>query len=111
MMFSLMRLSLNDGLNLLYDVLVDSLVNLGSVDRSGVSLVSNISLILELKLILVLCSGGIINILSTFTLNDGSGVLVVSSASLFVKDGLNLLMDFSLVTGALNDRGDFVMGV
>lgn len=111
MMFGLVRLSLNDRLNLFYDVLIHTLVYDRSVDGSRVGGVTDISLIAKIELILVLCCGSIIDVFSAVSRNGRSIVLVASGLSLFVKDRLYFLVDFRLLPSAVDDRGDLVVRV
>ena len=110
-MFGLVRLSLNDRLYLFHDVLLHTLVYYWSVNGSRVGSVTDVSLIAEVELILVLCCGSIIDVFSALSRDGRSIVLVAGGLSLFVKDRLYFLVDFRLLPVAVDDRGDLVVRV
>jgi len=110
-MLSLMSLSFDDWLYLFNDMLVYVLVDFRGVNRGGVGLFADGTLVGMLALLRVLCRHFLGDVLSAFTLNDRCFVLVVSVVVLLVEDGLNLLVDVYLIAGAVYDWGHFVVSM
>jgi len=108
---SFLSLALDNWLDLLNDVLVDVLVDLRCVDGGAVSLLTSGLDVFELRLLLVLGGGGVVNVLVAIAADLWSDVLVVGVVLLVVYDGLNLLVDLGLVTLAVDDWGDLVVRV
>lgn len=75
------------------------------------SLISNGLLMCVVCLGLVAGSMVLGDVLLDVTRDVGCDVLVVSVVLLLVDDGLDLLVDFSLVSFPVNNWGDFVVGV
>jgi hypothetical protein len=106
-----LSLSVNDWLDLLDDVLVYVLADNRGVDGCRVCLVTDGSEVLLLALSSVSVGVLLWDILADMSGDLGSDVLVVRVLFLLVDNGLDLLVDFSLLLLAVNNGCDLVVSV
>jgi len=108
---SLLSLSLDDRLDLLYDMSVNMLPNLGGINGCRVSLLAAGEGVLSLSLGRVLGSVLVPDVGTTLSVYFRSLVLVVGVLLLLVVDGLNLLVNVDFLSLSVYDWGDLVVGM
>lgn len=108
---SLLSLSLDDRLNLLYDVSINMLVYFGGVHGCRVSLLSAGEGVLSLSLSVVLGSVLVTDVCTALSVDFRSLMLVVGMLLLLVVDGLNLLVNVDFLSLSIYDWGDLVVGM